>query len=236
MGVELSVRKRLSGFDLDVQWQSGGGTTALFGFSGAGKTMTLRLIAGLMRPDSGYIRVNGESYFDSMKKIDIKSHHRSIGYVFQDYALFPHMDVRKNIGYGLARKVSGDKEANVREMIGLFSLGGLEGSLPRELSGGQKQRVALARALIGRPSLLMLDEPFSALDRPLRVQARSAIMEARAAFGIPVIMVTHDFSEVRNLADEAIVYVHGRVAQAGPPDMINRDPASPEVKSLVGIG
>jgi len=245
MGVSLSLKKEINGFELDVEWAAGGGLTALFGFSGSGKTMTLQMIAGLMDPDQGRIEVNGRLFFDSRSGVSVKTRHRRVGYVFQDYALIPHMTVEQNIGFGLARgsrytwssgMSSSDVRERVSELIDQFSLSGIEKSYPREISGGQRQRVALARALIGHPEMLMLDEPFSALDLPVRRQAQAVIAEAREAFDVPVILVTHDFSEVRNLADEVIVYSAGRVVQTGTVENIVEDPAGELIKSLTGIG
>ena len=236
MGIELRLQKKVGGFDLDVQWEAGDETVALFGFSGSGKSLTLRLIAGLMKPDAGRVLVNGRPYFDSEAKIDIKAKARRLGFVFQDYALFPHMSVEKNIAYGLTGAGGPEREEKVSEMIRRFRLGGLERALPSEISGGQKQRVALARALIGSPELLMLDEPFSALDRPIRLKMRETIREIRSGFGIPMVLVTHDFSEVESLAERVIVYSEGKVAQIGTPAEILAGPANLQVRNLLGIG
>ncbi|MCL4474014.1 MAG: ATP-binding cassette domain-containing protein [Actinobacteria bacterium] len=219
-----------------MRWEVGDELVTLFGFSGSGKTMTLQLIAGLMRPDEGYIEINGRQYFDSGSGLDVKPGRRRTGYVFQDSALFPHMTVKENIAYGLTRPNASERIARVDEMIDIFRLGGLEGARPREISGGQKQRVALARALIGRPELLMLDEPFSALDRPFRARMQNIIRDIRSEFSIPVILVTHDYSEVDNLADKVIVYSGGKVVQQGSPLEIRKNPADGRVRELIGIG
>lgn len=236
MSVGIRLYKKVRGFTLDVEWQIGDELVSLFGFSGSGKTMTLRLIAGLVRPDAGYVRVNGKQYFDSALKLDVKTRERRVGYVFQDYALFPHMSVSKNIAYGLTVRDASGRDERVREMIDLFRLDGLEKTLPREISGGQKQRVALARALIGRPELLLLDEPFSALDRPIRVKMQNVIKDIRSEFAIPVLLVTHDFSEVQKMADRVIVYAEGKVVQIGSPAEIQKYPSGDQVNELLGIG
>lgn len=232
MSIGIRLFKAVSGFTLDVQWEAGDELVTLFGFSGSGKTMTLQLIAGLIKPDEGYIDVNGRRYFDSGSGLDVRPKQRRTGYVFQDSALFPHMTVKENIAYGLTGR---DSSARVGEMIDIFRLGGLENARPREISGGQKQRVALARALIGRPELLMLDEPFSALDRPIRAMMQDIIREIRSEFSIPVILVTHDYSEVEKLADKVIVYSGGKVVQRGSPFEIRKNPADNRVSELLGI-
>ncbi len=236
MGISLTLKKQIGRFALDVSWEAGDELVALFGFSGAGKSLTLRLIAGLMRPDAGRVQVGGAPFFDSAAGIDVRARDRRLGIVFQDYALFPHMTVEKNIAYGLNGSGAGERKRLVGEMMARFRLDGLERAMPSEISGGQKQRVALARALIGRPALLMLDEPFSALDRPIRLQMREVIREVRSAFGIPLVLVTHDFSEVESLADRVIVYAGGRVVQTGAPAEVRARPAGAQVRELLGTG
>ncbi|MHB1324620.1 MAG: ABC transporter ATP-binding protein [Thermoleophilia bacterium] len=219
-----------------MQWEMGDELLALFGFSGSGKTMTLQMIAGLLRPDEGHIYINGRQYFDSASRLDIKTKERRVGYVFQDYALFPHMSAKENIAYGLTGREASDRVERVREMIDIFRLDGLEKAFPHEISGGQKQRVALARALIGRPELLMLDEPFSALDWPIRAKMQDVIKEIRSEFAIPVVMVTHDFSEIQKMADRVIVYADGKVVQIGSPAEIRKNSSGDQVNELLGIG
>ncbi len=160
MGLSVKLIKRVTDFTLDVAWEIGNELTVLFGDSGAGKSMTLQCIAGLMEPDTGYVRVNGDIFFDRRLGINILPQKRSLGYVFQDRALFPHMTVAGNIAYGLNGLRKAEIAERVHETIHLFHLEGLEKSLPAEISGGQKQRVALARALIRSPKALLLDEPF----------------------------------------------------------------------------
>jgi molybdate transport system ATP-binding protein len=166
MGLSVKLLKKVKGFTLDVEWEIGNEVAVLFGSSGVGKSMTLQLIAGLMDPDAGFIRSNGNIFFDKPSGINISPQQRSLGYVFQDRILFPHMTVRENVAYGLKRKSKEERDTRVSDMIRLFRLGGLENKPPSEISGGQKQRVALARALIERPKALLLDEPFTALDAP----------------------------------------------------------------------
>ena len=165
--LEVSVRVRAGAFRLDASFRAPGGITALFGPSGAGKTLTLRCIAGLTTPDSGRIAVGERVLFDPARSIDLPARHRRLGYLFQQYALFPHLDVAGNVGFGLDGGRD-ERAARVRELLALVGLAGFEKRRPRELSGGEQQRVALARALAPRPELLLLDEPLSALDGRVR--------------------------------------------------------------------
>ncbi|HEB76688.1 MAG TPA: ATP-binding cassette domain-containing protein [Nitrospirae bacterium] len=233
MGLTVDLQKEVKGFTLDVSWRAEDGITVLFGYSGSGKSMTLQMIAGLMRPDSGSIRLNGGVLFDGSHGVDIPPQRRPLGYVFQDLALFPHMTVRENILYGAGRLCRDERRVRAEELIRLFRLGGIEGSLPSEISGGQRQRVALARALIRRPEALLLDEPFSALDNPIRVEMRRLLSRIREDFGIPIVLVTHDIIEACTLADRIVVYAGGRVRQAGPPGEVLGNPAGPDVEMLV---
>ena len=195
--------------------------------------MTLQMIAGLMKPDEGAIHLNGRPMFNSAAGIDLPPQARSFGYVFQDLALFPHMTVRENICYGAHGLSRHERELRSRDMMERFMIAGLEKKYPREISGGQKQRVALARALIRRPDALLLDEPFSALDAPLRTEMRNFLKEIRREFPIPVVLVTHDFAEAADLADRLIILADGRVAQTGTTSEVLSSPSSPEVELLV---
>ncbi|MBI5141779.1 MAG: ATP-binding cassette domain-containing protein [Nitrospirae bacterium] len=220
MGLQVSLQKKLNGFNLDIGWEIRNELAVLFGFSGAGKSMTLQLIAGLMRPDNGRVSLDDTIYYDSVTNTDFPANKRPFGYVFQNLALFPHMTVIGNILYGAPSAQKHEKMNHALEMIRAFRLAGLEGRYPHEISGGQKQRVAVARALMRRPRALLLDEPFSALDRPLRIEMRGFLREVRDEFNIPVILVTHDFEEASAIADKVIIYEHGRIAQTGTPEEI----------------
>lgn len=233
MGISLQLTKHVNGFALSADWEIGNELAALFGFSGAGKSMTLQMIAGLMRPDEGTIRTERKVFFDSREGINLPPQKRSLGYVFQDAALFPHMTVRANIAYGSKGLSRSETATRVRNMVELLRLGGLEDKLPSEISGGQKQRVAFARALIQRPEALLLDEPFSALDAPLRVAMQDLLLEIRREYPIPMVLITHDFSEASSLADTIIVYNHGTIVQIGTPEEVSLSPATPEVELLV---
>ncbi len=233
MGLEVRLKEKVNGFTLDVEWNMDNELAVLFGYSGAGKSMTLQMITGLMRPDEGYIASNGKIFFDSSKDIDLPPQRRPFGYVFQDLALFPHMTVKENIQYGANGMDKTGRHKKTMELIEAFHLDGLEDRLPMEISGGQKQRVAFARALIRRPDVLLLDEPFSALDNPLRLEMRGLLKEVRSEFNIPVVLVTHDITEALTMADRLIVYSGGKVVQTGTPEEIYLNPATDEVVRLV---
>jgi molybdate transport system ATP-binding protein len=233
MGLSVNIRKAVNGFNLDAQWEIGDELAVLFGYSGAGKSITLQMIAGLMKPDEGEIHLNGKPLFNSAAAIDLPPQARSFGYVFQDLALFPHLTVRENILYGAHGMSKSEREQRSRDMMERFMIAGLEKKYPTEISGGQKQRVALARALIRRPDALLLDEPFSALDAPLRVEMRNFLKEIRREFTIPVVLVTHDLAEAVALADRLIIMADGRVVQAGTPNDVLNSPACAEVELLI---
>ena len=235
MGLSVKLLKSVKGFTLDVEWEIENELAILFGGSGSGKSMTLQLIAGLMEPDEGFIRSNGSIFFDKTSRVNISPQHRSLGYVFQDRVLFPHMTLKENIAYGLKQKSGSEKKGQkVKEMIRLFHLQGLEDMVPSEISGGKKQRVALARALIGRPKALLLDEPFSALDNTLRLEMTRLLQEVRAEFKIAVVLVTHDIFEAYSMGDSVIVYSSGKVEQVGKRDDVFLRPRSRKVAQLLG--
>ena len=210
-------------------------STVLFGPSGSGKTTILRCLAGLERPDRGMIRMGEEVWFDADNGTDLRPQKRGIGFLFQDYALFPHLSVARNIGYGLrwmSWRVRRQRVAMLMEMLGL---GGLEGRLPHQLSAGQQQRVALARAVAPKPRLLLLDEPLSALDAPTRQRLRHELRSALAELKTPAVVVTHDPLEAVALADQAVVISEGQVRQKGPIHEVFSRPADPNVARIVGV-
>jgi molybdate transport system ATP-binding protein len=233
MGLRVGFQKRVNGFALDIEWQIGNELAVLFGFSGAGKSMTLQMIAGLLDPDRGYVSLDDIIYFDSSTGKNLPPQERPFGYVFQDLALFPHLTVLQNILYGATILPKNEKLDRAREMIRTFKLTGLEDRYPHEISGGQKQRVAFARALIRRPKVLLLDEPFSALDRPLRLEMRRFLREVRDDFSIPALLVTHDFEEAVAISDTIIVYEQGKIAQIGPPEGVKSRPVNRYVAQLI---
>lgn len=206
--------------------------TVLFGPSGCGKTTVLRCLAGLERPEQGSIQFGGRTWFDAGPGICLTPQQRGVGFVFQDYALFPHLTVAGNIGYGLP---ANEREQRVGEMLDRFGLAGVVQQRPRQLSGGQQQRVALARALVCRPRLLLLDEPLSALDAALREELRGELRRLLAACNIPVFLVTHDRAEALALGDELIVMSGGAVRQSGPMLEVFNRPADAEVAKIVGV-
>jgi molybdate transport system ATP-binding protein len=233
MGLRVKVKKIVNGFSLDAEWEIGNELAVLFGCSGAGKSLTLQMIAGLLSPNQGFIHLDERTFFDSSSGRNLPPQERSCGYVFQDLALFPHMTIRENILYGAHGLSKVEREQQAGSMIEKFRITGLENKYPSEISGGQKQRVALARALIRRPNALLLDEPFSALDNPLRAEMQHFLKEIRREFPIPVVFVTHDVFEAYSMADKIIIYANGSVAQSGTPKEVFANPASKEVEQLV---
>jgi len=220
--ISLDIHKTLHAakgdmkFQLDIQIQEGHLVT-LFGESGAGKTSTLRMIAGLLKPDGGKISVHGDTWFDAEKRTNLKPQQRRIGYVFQDYALFPNMTVRGNLEFGLGKN---QERCIIDELIEMVELGDLQHRKPDTLSGGQKQRVALARALVQRPDILLLDEPLSALDMKIRLKLQDYILAVHRKYGLTTILVSHDIAEIHKLSDWVFVLENGRVTKQGSPSQI----------------
>ncbi len=207
--------------------------TVLFGPSGAGKTTALRCLAGLLTPEEGSIRFRGETWSDAGTKTFLPARKRNVGFVPQEYALFPHLNVEKNLSYALSRWRAEDRRARVGELIAWLGLAGLEKRLPRELSGGQQQRVALGRAVASRPALLLLDEPLAALDAPTRSRLRTELRQLLRSAQTPTVLVTHDRTDALALGDELVVMDAGKVLQQGsPPDVFNR-PLSLAVAAIV---
>jgi molybdate transport system ATP-binding protein len=207
--VELRIVKHLDGFTLDVAFSAEAPMVALLGPSGSGKTLTLRAVAGAMRPDAGRITLDGDVLFDSDHGVDLPPQRRGVGYVPQEYALFPHLDVAGNVGFGL-RVTGREKRRQISDMLEAVGLYGLERRRPRQLSGGQRQRVAVARALILRPRILLLDEPFAALDATIRASVREQLRELQIALGFRALLVTHDPEDL-SLASQVFRYQNGRV-------------------------
>ena len=229
--LQVRIKKKLGNFLLDVDFSMDGGIFAILGASGCGKSMTLKCIAGIERPDEGRIVLNDRVLFDSAKRINLPPQKRKVGYMFQDYALFPAMNVVQNIQAGMGRKPDPKK---VREYITGFQLGGLEHHMPDQLSGGQKQRVAMARMLAAEPEVLLLDEPFAAIDAKVRQELRTWLRETIDKIGITSIFVTHDQDEAIEVADEIIMTNEGRVEQMGDPVEIYLHPKTPFVAQFIG--
>jgi ABC-type sulfate/molybdate transport systems ATPase subunit len=233
--LDVDIRLRLGTFDLDVRFESDDETLVLFGHSGSGKSLTLASIAGLRRPDAGHISIGEHVVFDVGRGIDVPPQDRAVGYVVQNLALFPHLTVAENIGYGLGSLSRPERARRVAELIDLFGLGGLEERLPAHTSGGQQQRVALARALARPTSVLLLDEPFSALDESLRRDLRLELTRLRGEYGVPLVFVTHDLREAHLLGDRVAVLDRGRVLQCDERDAVFGRPASRRVAELTGV-
>lgn len=209
--------------------------TVLFGPSGCGKTTILRCLAGLERPDRGKILFLGETWFDAERRLCLSPQARDIGFLTQDYALFPHLTVAQNVAYGLRGLPEAERAQRVSEMLERFFMRDYQDRFPQQLSGGQQQRVALARALVRRPRMLLLDEPFSALDANLRAELRSQLRPWLMAFGIPVLVVTHDRIEAMVLADQLVVMDAGRVRQQGAMAEVFHHPCDLNVARIVGV-
>jgi molybdate transport system ATP-binding protein len=210
-------------------------STVLFGPSGSGKTTILRCLAGLERPDRGSIRMGEQTWFDADGDIHVMPQRRGVGFLFQHYALFPHLTVARNIDYGLSRMAWRVRRDRVRTLMEMLGIAGLETRFPHQLSAGQQQRVALARAVAPRPRLLLLDEPLSALDAPTRQRLRHELRSALAELKTPAIVVTHDPLEAVALADQAVVVSEGQVRQKGPIHEVFSRPADPNVARIVGV-
>jgi molybdate transport system ATP-binding protein len=209
------LRHGQSRFDVSVRFASDAPRLVLHGPSGAGKTQTLKMIAGISRPDRGRVAVAGRSLFDSAAGLRLSPQQRQLGYVFKDYALFPHLSVRQNIAFGRLggwlnpSRTLGD--AAVDRWIATFHLESVVGHYPHQLSGGQRQRTALARALVNDPTALLLDEPFAALDNSLRQRLRLELKDLQAQLRIPMLLVTHDDEDIRLLADDVVHLRAGQV-------------------------
>ncbi len=218
MIITVDVRRTLGPFHLKVAFAAPAGITALFGPSGSGKTLTLRCVAGLLRPERGRVALGQRVLYDGALGVDLATRDRRIGYVFQHYALFPHLSASANIGYGLHDASPADRSARVKELLEMVGLADFAERHPHQLSGGQQQRVALARALAPRPDLVLLDEPFAAIDSFVRDHLREQLRAIHARTQVPMILVTHDVADVRRLADTVVLYGHGAVLEVGATD------------------
>jgi molybdate transport system ATP-binding protein len=231
----LEARHALRGFALDVALEVGPGRClALTGPSGAGKTTVLRIAAGLLQPNAGRVACGGEVWLDTARGRDVPPERRRVGVVFQDYALFPHLSARDNVGFGVVGQPRPERRRRAQEALERLGVGALAGARPADLSGGERQRVALARALAREPRALLLDEPLAALDARNRTRAGHELQRTLAMTEVPVLLVTHDFGEAAALADDVAVLDRGRVVQRGVPDRIAAAPASAFVADLVG--
>jgi molybdate transport system ATP-binding protein len=217
--IAIQIQKKLHAaqgemlLDLDLRLEQGKLFT-FYGSSGAGKTSTLRILSGLLTPESGRIVVNDQVWFDDKKKINLKPQERKIGYVFQDYALFPNMTVLQNLEFALG---SHSNRKILAELVEIVELGNLQHRKPATLSGGQKQRVALARALVQQPEMLLLDEPLSALDRKIRSKLQDYLLSVHQQFKLTTLLISHDVGEIHKLSDWVFVLENGQVTQKGHP-------------------
>ncbi|MBI4744745.1 MAG: ABC transporter ATP-binding protein [Actinobacteria bacterium] len=232
--VKKFKNRNKSNFVLKASLEISEGLTVLFGHSGSGKSVTLQCIAGLIKPDSGRITAGERIFFDSLKKINLPPQSRRTGYVFQEYTLFPHLTVAENIAFGLNNLSKKDKSVKVDEMIKLMRLGDLGDNYPHQISGGQQQRVALARALVTNPEILLLDEPFSALDIPVREKLIMDLLKIKDEFMFPIILVTHNSEEAYQLADKVAVYDNGEILQVGTKDEVFYRPKNRSVARFTG--
>ncbi len=231
----IKKKEKIPSFSMHCSFDADSDFVVLFGCSGSGKTTALRCIAGLENPDAGTIKINDTVYFDSRKRVNLPPQKRKIGYMFQENALFPHMNVRQNIEFGLKGMHPAEKMERVNTMLDLAGIEEFEFAYPDELSGGQKQKVALARALAPDPEVLLLDEPFSALDTVVRLKLRKELRAIQKRLGIPVIFITHDPVEAFTIADRMVVFDNGRVQQLGSPEDVFYHPKTRYVAELVGF-
>jgi molybdate transport system ATP-binding protein len=231
--LEVGISRQLGSFHLRPSFEASDELVVLFGPSGCGKSLTLRAVAGLLRPDTGRIVLpDGVVAFDADAGIDLLPQQRRAGYVVQELALFPHLSARANVEFGIAHWPKARRRQAADRLLSLLGLDGLADRRPSQLSGGQQQRVALARALAPEPTLLLLDEPFSALDPPLRWTLRREISALRTRLGLTVLLVTHDLNEAHALADRIVVYDAGEVLQQGSRTDVFRRPKSRRVAEL----
>jgi molybdate transport system ATP-binding protein len=236
MTLTLSATKRLGpGFTLDVALSAPPGITMLFGASGSGKTTLLRCVAGLARPDEGRIAIGDRVLFDSRTGVNVAVKDRHIGYVFQQAALFPHMSLRENIEYGVHHMSTAERTGRVSTIAESFRIATILDRRPAQVSGGERQRAALARALVTEPSMLLLDEPLSALDHAIQTRIMDDLRRANEARRIPIVYVTHSHREVYALGERAVVIDHGRVIADGTPHEVLDRPGQSVLANLAGF-
>jgi molybdate transport system ATP-binding protein len=235
-GLEVALRRRLAGRELDVRFGVEPGITVLFGDSGAGKTLTLRMIAGLLDPDAGRVVLAGRVLCDTVARVRVRPQERHLGFVFQQDALLPHLTVRENVRFGGRGLAPAERRERCEGLLGQLRLADLADRRPEHVSGGQRQRASLARALMQRPAALLLDEPFSALDLATRRYTRDCLVQVMREQHVPVILVTHDLVEALTVADRMLVLVDGRIVQEGPPAEVVAHPADERVAALTDLG
>ena len=232
--IRAQINKRYTGFELNVEFEVAAGVTVLYGPSGAGKTLTLDAIAGFSKPDSGRIMLDDRIVFDAGAKVNLPVRERSAGYVFQNYALFPHMTLRQNLVFAAHKLPRLERHRRIAEILERFRLTPLAARKPNELSGGQKQRASIARALLADPRVLLLDEPAQGLDVTLRAELFAVVEQVRQQLEIPVLLVTHNLEECFALAHQVLIYEAGMIVHRGPPLDLLRNPGSARVAALMG--
>lgn len=234
--IRTTLRSGKRTFCLDVQWRSSSQRNVIIGPSGSGKSQLLKALAGLATPDSGHVHVGDSVLFDAHRSINLKPQARELAYLFQDYALFPHLNVRQNIGFGLARgwfnPAARAQQAAVDDWLEVFQLQPVAHQFPDELSGGQRQRVALARALVAQPRALLLDEPFAALDPALRILMRSELDALQRRLQVPMIVITHDPEDARVFGDQVLELREGAVVTHEPSATVNDESSTGQTKGL----
>ena len=213
--LRVDISKQLGEFSIEADFTSEGRVTGLFGASGAGKTSLVNMIAGLLRPDRGVIALDGETLDDAAAGVHVPPHRRRIGYVFQDSRLFPHLNVRQNLDYGRRMNRLVDDPAQRKRVTDLLDVGNLLDRRPGQLSGGERQRVALGRALLSKPRLLLLDEPLGSLDEGRKVEILPYFVRLRDEANVPMVYVSHDAAELRQLATQIVMLQRGRVTALG---------------------
>jgi molybdate transport system ATP-binding protein len=218
--LRVEVSKQLGDFAVEASFSSEGRVTGLFGASGAGKTSLISMIAGLLRPDRGIIAIDGETLDDTVAKVHVPAHRRHIGYVFQDARLFPHLDVRQNLDYGRRMNHLARDDAQRKRVTDMLDIGDLLDRRPGRLSGGERQRVALGRALLSQPKLLLLDEPLGSLDEERKEEILPYLIRLRDEAGIPMVYVSHDAAEMRQLATHIVMLRRGRVTASGGAEVL----------------
>lgn len=234
MSLVVDIEKKLGGFTLRSKFETGSGTMALLGASGCGKSVTLKCIAGIMTPDEGRIVLDGETLFDSEKHINLTPQKRQVGYLFQQYALFPNMTVLQNIQCGIRSGSRAEKRRRAEEELRRFRLEGLEKNYPAQLSGGQQQRTALARILVSEPRVILLDEPFSALDGFLKWNLELELSDLLSDFAGPILWVSHDLGECRRNCQTVCVMENGISGDITDMDTLLRRPATVGAARLTG--
>ncbi|MBI5327677.1 MAG: ABC transporter ATP-binding protein [Deltaproteobacteria bacterium] len=234
MSLSFHLKKHFRDFSIDIAFSIEENMAVVFGPSGAGKSLLLNLISGIIKPDEGFVRIEGREIFNSATGINIPIRERKIGYLFQDYALFPHMTVFENIAYGISHEPKNKSKTKVEELLDLMRLGGLEHRFPKELSGGQKQRAALARTLAAEPSILLLDEPFSALDYQVREKLRADLLLIHQKYPITTLFVTHDLEESFVMGENIAIINNGRLEQFGAREDVFYKPKTKNVARFLG--